>query len=194
MSTESLLFKIITISLFLFWQFYWIITEKKANREKPKLKKTSLSSNIEKHFTKILGIILFTQLFIWNPFLFPATYILNYFGLLMVVVGILISIIARIELGNNWAHAAEYQIKQNHELITSGIYHYIRHPIYTGLTVAFTGAEIVAHSYLCVFFFFLILCRSYLSGKREEVLLCNYFGEKYQKYMKETKMFIPYFI
>lgn len=79
-------------------------------------------------------------------------------------------------------------------LVTSGVYRYIRHPMYASLI------------FLCWGFFFkqpslvagvLAVTASGLlvtTARVEEIENIRYFGEEYQKYMKRTKMFLPYII
>lgn len=174
------------------WELYWIISGKKADKENPKTVKPSLRSRLERCLSIGLGGLILLQL-LGLPLL-PFTY--NVFfqlvGFIILILGICTCVIARKELGTNWADSAEYQIKAKHVLITSGVYRYIRHPIYTGLFLAYTGGEIVAQSYLfliAIVFFFL---RGSLWAKREEKILGKHFGDAYILYMKRTKMFIPY--
>ena len=76
--------------------------------------------------------------------------------------------------------------------MASGIYRYIRHPIYLGLTLSWIGAEMVVGSYLCVSLFALFLV-FYIQGKREENnFLRSSFADEYHAYMKHTKMLIPF--
>ena len=62
-------------------------------------------------------------------------------GLLLVLLGIAFSIWARLELGGNWSSAVT--VKQGHTLICRGPYTIVRHPIYTGLLLAFLGVAII---------------------------------------------------
>ncbi len=110
---------------------------------------------------------------------------------MVVTIGMVVSISARIVLSTNWANAYEYQIKDKHELVTKGIYKYIRHQIYSGMWISFIGAEIIAGSWLWLFLF-LLLIPMYIQGRLEEKLLTAHFGEKYKEYMKHSYMFIPY--
>jgi len=183
--------RIITLLLFALWQGYWWITEKKADREKPKKHLKTKLSYVKRyglHFIvysiillQVLGFPIFT--FNFNS---------QVLGLVLVVVGISISISGRIVLGTNWAHAAEYQIKKGQVLITNGIYRYIRNPIYTGLWFALTGAELVAKSYLFIIILFFGFWVAYSQAKREEKILEEYFGKEYLDYKKKSKMLIPF--
>lgn len=194
MTIYDIIFKILVITAFFLWQLYWWITEMKADREKPKTKTTrSFSVTIRKTLTYLFGFFLLAQFF--GLTFFPIrgeAFFVELMGLFLVLSGVAISVIARIYLGTNWAHAAEYQIKERHALVTEGIYAYIRHPIYSGLILAYVGAELVAKSYLFIPLFFLMIFMFYQQGKSEEKILTAHFGKDYKDYMKRTKMFLPF--
>ena len=61
-------------------------------------------------------------------------------GAAVTVSGLLFAVWAREHLGRNWS--SQVSIKQDHELITSGPYAVVRHPIYTGILVGFLGLAI----------------------------------------------------
>jgi protein-S-isoprenylcysteine O-methyltransferase Ste14 len=50
---------------------------------------------------------------------------------MLTLTGLLLTVWARVHLGANWS--GTIQVKQHHELITSGPYRFVRHPIYSGL-------------------------------------------------------------
>jgi protein-S-isoprenylcysteine O-methyltransferase Ste14 len=190
MSYEFVL-RIGTFLLFIGRIVYWFVTEVQANKEKPKLRTLTISALIKRGITSGFIVLILLQLLGLSLFQFAPQIYLQSFGFLLVVVSIWISINARITLGTNWTHAAEYQIKQNHSLVTSGIYRHIRHPIYTGMWLSYIGAELVVRSYV-VLPFFLLVFAGYLQAKAEEKILLRQFGKQYAAYMKKTKRFIPY--
>ena len=187
-----MILSILTILVFVGWQVYWSITEKKADIDKPKTI----------HLTRIRRLRKFPQIFILTPlvlqifgvkiFVMPFSFEVQIIGFILVLLGVGISVLGRVALGTNWTHAEEYQIKKHHRLVTSGIYKYIRHPIYTGLLLAGTGAALVAQSYLFIAIFIIWSVWGYNSGKREEKILEKHFGTKYVEYKKRTKMLIPF--
>lgn len=142
--------------------------------------------------TFILGYFMLAQLLGWNLFQFQQNIAVQSIGFFLASVGVIISMRARKTLGANWTQSSEYQIKKEQELVTSGVYRYIRHPIYLGIFLSFVGAELIAHSYLAIFFAFLLFFTSYRQGKKEESILKIHLGKEYEDYMKETKMFFPY--
>jgi protein-S-isoprenylcysteine O-methyltransferase Ste14 len=83
-------------------------------------------------------------------------------------------------------------VEKTTKLVTSGIYHYIRHPFYSSLL--FLGWGIVFKNITLVGLI-LALINSILlvlTARREEIENIHFFGEKYREYMKQTKMFVPY--
>ncbi|MBP9691091.1 isoprenylcysteine carboxylmethyltransferase family protein [Candidatus Woesebacteria bacterium] len=187
------MFEIATIILFGIWKYYWHITEQIADREKPK-NSTSKKSLLRKHFTTFAGFGLLLQFIGVRILPMPESVATQILGVVIVLVGVIIGISARKSLGTNWNHAYEYQVKKNHELITNGIYKYVRHPIYLGLLLSLVGAELVAKSYLFIPFLVIGLYLAVLQGKQEEKILLNHFGDEYKKYMKTSRMLLPFLL
>jgi protein-S-isoprenylcysteine O-methyltransferase Ste14 len=171
---------------------YWWITEGKANKEKPKREKKSFRNIISRIFTDCVDVFILLQLAGLSVLPIPGNIILfQWVGLALIVAGTRICIVARKQMGANWVHGAEYQIKQKQELVTTGIYAYIRHPIYMGVFLMYIGSELIAGSYLVISFlaFFFIFS---VQAKREEKILLVHFGDRYREYMKKTKMLVPF--
>lgn len=77
-------------------------------------------------------------------------------------------------------------------LVTSGIYHYIRHPLYSSLFLLAWGIFFKLPSFLGIVLatsatFFLIA-----TARADETECTRFFGTSYQDYMKKTKRFVPY--
>jgi len=89
---------------------------------------------------------------------------------------------------------SEKSLENTTILIKSGIYHYIRHPLYCSLLLLGTGImfkdpgnfQIVAGAVNIIALFF--------TAKIEEKEMLVRFGDQYVEYMKETKMFIPFIV
>ena len=80
--------------------------------------------------------------------------------------------------------------KEQPELVTSGPYSRIRHPIYTGLIVAMLGSAIAVS---IVWALVLVVVGAYFvySARREEAMMLQQFHEQYAAYMARTGMFLP---
>lgn len=184
--------KITAVALLIVWQVIWVVTEQLDKKKKPRTKKITFSSRLYRVAITFVGLLGILQMFdIINFWTFQSDQQTAIAGFALLLLGFFVSLSARISLGANWAHGAEYQIVKNHELITEGVYSFIRHPIYTGLFLAVLGIEILAHSYLVIPVSLVFSFGMYNLAKKEERLLTKHFGSKYENYMKKTKMFIP---
>jgi protein-S-isoprenylcysteine O-methyltransferase Ste14 len=187
----DLFLRLATLGVLGVWQLYWKITARKAYKEKPRVsyKKDLVDfylSNI------VVGSLFFVQFLGVQILPMTTSFSLSSLGFVIVLLGVAISVSGRIALGTNWANAHEYQIKQKQTLVTTGIYHYIRHPIYTGLLFVAIGVELVFRSYLFILAFVCGFVWAYTRGKREEKILEEHFGKEYRDYKKRTKMLIPF--
>jgi len=87
-----------------------------------------------------------------------------------------------------------YKFEKTSELIESGIFKYIRHPLYSSL-LFLTWGIFLKHVTLPLFLISLISTLFlWLTSLFDENECISYFGEKYRSYMKRTKRFIPFVI
>jgi protein-S-isoprenylcysteine O-methyltransferase Ste14 len=121
----------------------------------------------------------------------PASPSIGKFGVTVTVVGIAFAIWARWHLGENWS--ATVTLKEGHELISSGPYRYIRHPIYSGMLVAFVGTALALGEYRALISVGIVLVAFYTKAKKEERFLTQEFGEKFREHSRRTGMFLPKF-
>ena len=109
-----------------------------------------------------------------------------YFG------GLAMAVIARLQLGKNWANIEDCRVSSGQSLITSGIYRYIRHPIYTGDILLLVGLELALNSWLVLggIILFAVVIKQALA---EENLLTQAIPA-YKAYCGRTKRFIPFIL
>lgn len=82
-------------------------------------------------------------------------------------------------------------MREEPELVTSGPYRFVRHPIYSGILLALLGTSLVGlRVWLLVFFFF--VAYFVFSAVTEEKLMAETFPEQYQEYKKRSKMIVPF--
>ncbi|HZS58301.1 MAG TPA: isoprenylcysteine carboxylmethyltransferase family protein [Gemmatimonadaceae bacterium] len=110
-------------------------------------------------------------------------------GAVLTVTGILFAFWARFHLGRNWS--GNVTIKTDHELIRTGPYARIRHPIYTGILIAILGACIATDTWRTMVGFALIILGFWLKARREEAVLAKEFGPKFDEHRQLTGMFLP---
>ena len=96
---------------------------------------------------------------------------------------------SRLVLGRNWS--ASVQLKQDHELIQSGPYRHVRHPIYTGFLLLFLGSAIMIGEWRGVVSVAIVFVSFWRKLRREERWLGEHFGPAYQAYRLRTKALLP---
>ncbi len=79
-------------------------------------------------------------------------------------------------------------------LVKTGIYKYIRHPQYTGLLLLSLGMMIEWATLPLIILYPVMVFMYVRLAKREERDMLGEFGDEYRKYMKTTKMFIPFIV
>jgi protein-S-isoprenylcysteine O-methyltransferase Ste14 len=104
--------------------------------------------------------------------------------------GVIIAITARRTLGRNWSGAVV--LKKDHELITRGIYAYMRHPIYTGVILMMFGIVFYLNQSLVYILMLVLLVFLWYKMFQEEKLMMETFPKDYTAYKKRTKALIPY--
>lgn len=77
-------------------------------------------------------------------------------------------------------------------LVTTGIYHYIRHPLYSSLLMLAWGIFFKTPSGLGLFLALGATVFLVFSASADEAECIRFFGSEYQEYMKKTRMFLPY--
>jgi len=118
--------------------------------------------------------------------------ILSWIGMGLTVVGHAFSIWARAHLGKYWSGTVA--LKQDHRLITSGPYAFVRHPIYTGLLLAVFGSALAAGTVEAIVSFCIVVPAYIIKWRREERLMRQEFGAAYEEYARNTKAIIPYLV
>ena len=118
----------------------------------------------------------------WMPMFFWA-------GAAITVAGLLFSVWARRHIGTNWSGIVT--IKEGHELITSGPYAIVRHPIYTGLLLGFAGSALAVGEWRGVLAFVIVFWALWRKARYEERWMHEQFGDAYTEYSKHVAALIP---
>ena len=82
-------------------------------------------------------------------------------------------------------------IEKTTELVTTGVYHYIRHPFYSSLLFLAWGIFFKNVNWIGILLAVITTILLIITARKEEIENIQYFGETYQEYMKRTKMFVP---
>lgn len=142
----------------------------------------------------ITGVIL-PLVAIFTPFLSFADYPLHpgafAMGTVVLCLGIWLFYRSHADLGRNWSISLE--IREDHQLVRSGVYRLIRHPMYTAIFLTALAQALLLSNWLAgpsCFLAFLVMFA--LRIGREETMMLNKFGEAYGDYMNRTKRLIPH--
>jgi protein-S-isoprenylcysteine O-methyltransferase len=120
-----------------------------------------------------------------HPLLRPA-------GIALFALGLVTTIASRRRLGKNWVDLEEAQILGGHQLVTTGLYRWIRHPIYTADLLLFAGLQLALQSWLVLAVIPLIVVLVRQSAREEVQLEAAFPG--YAEYRRRTKRFIPFVV
>jgi protein-S-isoprenylcysteine O-methyltransferase Ste14 len=110
-------------------------------------------------------------------------------GCLLALAGVAFAVRARQVLGENWSVAV--QLKQGHELIERGPYRWVRHPIYSGLLLAFLGTAVLVGELRGLLALAIVAVSFWFKLQLEERWLGEQFGPAYADYRKRVKALVP---
>jgi protein-S-isoprenylcysteine O-methyltransferase Ste14 len=169
---------------------YWLISARSV--KKTAHRKRSWASGLGIALVGV-GVGVLAQAPGLAPFLqrswFPRSFALDAIAIALCIAGLAFAIVARAYLGSNWS--SQPALKEGHELVTSGPYRYVRHPIYTGILLALLGtvlpmSAIFAAIWIAALVTFLVRIRI------EEALMTRQFPDQYPYYKRRTKRLIPF--
>ncbi len=110
-------------------------------------------------------------------------------GIAVTAAGLLFSIWARAHLGRNWS--GNVTVKVGHQLIRSGPYHWVRHPIYSGMILAILGTAINKGQLRGLVAVVLLWIGFTMKSRIEERFMLTTFGPEYEEYSRTTGAIIP---
>lgn len=162
----------------------------KSNTHKKSVNKTK--EDIVVKIGRILFLIPFVYLF--TPFLDFANLRfaewVKWVGVAILTLGNIVLYLSHSNLGKNWSITLD--ISDKHTLTTTGIYQYVRHPMYLSFLLLVVGIfagtlNILVGGSLVVWFLIMYLGRV----KQEEQMMIDEFGDEYVEYMKKTGRLLP---
>jgi protein-S-isoprenylcysteine O-methyltransferase Ste14 len=119
----------------------------------------------------------------------PASPMVQAAGLALEITGFALAIWARRALGSNWS--GEVRIATGHQLVRTGPYQWIRHPIYTAVLTMYVGILMVAGEVHAIAGLVMIVLAYLRKIRMEETILAAQFGEEFAAWRKETWALAP---
>ena len=114
----------------------------------------------------------------------------RYFGLFLFFAGSILRLAAVFVLGRRFSGLVA--IQPDHQLKTDGLYHYVRHPSYTGLIASMIGYVLVFRSAIGLALIILLILLLISRMNDEERFLEAHFGNQYKSYRQTTWRLVPY--
>lgn len=121
--------------------------------------------------------------------LFPANLWLQSLGIALTVAGLGFAVWARAYLGTNWSGAVT--VKVGHELVRTGPYRWVRHPIYSGMIMAMLGTALDRQQLRGLVAVVLLYAGFVIKSRIEERAMVSVFGAEYEEYKRSTGAIIP---
>jgi len=170
--------------------FVWVLW---AIRTKPTERRESVGSRLSYTLPVFAGCcLLFARrvglAWLYWPILPPARWV-TALAVALTAAGLLFAIWARLHLGGNWSGTVT--MKVGHELIRSGPYEWVRHPIYSGIFLALLGTALERRQLRGVIALPLIYAGFLRKIRREEQFMGTLFGAGYDEYVRTTGALIP---
>jgi protein-S-isoprenylcysteine O-methyltransferase Ste14 len=119
---------------------------------------------------------------------FPAFAII---GFASATLGLAVALWARTHLGQYWSD--KVVLNADHQLIQSGPYAYMRHPIYSGVLLGVAGTALLVGEWRGVLAFALLLTNYAIKAKKEERILRARFSDQFQEHMRHAGFLFPRF-
>jgi protein-S-isoprenylcysteine O-methyltransferase Ste14 len=180
------------LALWLAWLAYWLFA---AWDVKPTRRREPWPSRLLTIALIIPAALLMAVRGHWLPWLgarfLPDTMIVYLLGLLVVMAGLGFAVWARVHLGRNWSGTVT--VKENHELVRSGPYAIVRHPIYAGLLLAMLGTAIAVGEWRGLLSFCFLSAAFLLKLRREERFMAESFPDTYASYRAQVPALVPLF-
>jgi protein-S-isoprenylcysteine O-methyltransferase Ste14 len=177
--------------LWLSWLAYWIVAARdvKAARRRQSFATRLVTVVLTVPAAALLAFPNQPLHWLEERFL-PDTMVAYWFGILMVIAGLAFAVWARVYLGRNWSGTVT--VKQDHELIRTGPYRFVRHPIYTGLLFAILGTAVAFGEWRGLLAFGLLTGALLLKLRMEERFMSESFPDEYPRYRAEVPALIPF--
>jgi protein-S-isoprenylcysteine O-methyltransferase Ste14 len=180
----------VTPSLILWFLFflYWTIASRNSAPDKDS------ESGVSAYFHQLVLSAAMVLLFVPAPglsgwFLPMRFHFLVAVGAAMQAGFALLAVWARRHLGRNWS--AEVRIAVDHQLVRTGPYRLLRHPIYTAMLGMFLGTAIASSQYHALLGFFILVVAYIRKTRLEETILGQAFGVEFDAYRRDTWALVP---
>ena len=154
----------------------------------------------EAHWYRVLRLSILALVFLlifWRRAAFgflsarsvPDISLLAYAGFVATLIGLAIAIWARVHLGQYWSD--KVVLKIDHQLIRSGPYAYMRHPIYSGVLLGVLGTALVLGEWRGLLAFVILLVNYSIKARKEDRILAARFSSEFRRHEAHAGFLFP---
>jgi protein-S-isoprenylcysteine O-methyltransferase Ste14 len=173
------------------WFLYWLVS---ATATKATRRRESLGSRLAHVLPLLIGAVLLGWRDVpwaWLALrLWPRAALPYLAGLVLLYAGLGFAVWARVHLGRNWSGTVT--VKEGHELIRSGPYALVRHPIYTGLLAAVLGTALASGTVRAALALAIVTFALLRKLRIEEAFMEATFPGEYASYRAAVPALLPF--
>jgi len=142
----------------------------------------------------IPGGLLLPVIYLFTPWLAFADYHLPAFapwcGPVLMVAALWLFYRSHADLGLNWSVTLE--LRKGHQLVKQGVYRSVRHPMYASIWLWCLGQGLLLENWLAGWYALVAFAIMYfVRTPREERMMCEFFGQEYGDYVRQTGRLFP---
>ena len=175
----------------------WAAIRWQPNRKSRRTAKSTTARPLKERFAMVvssLGLAYIPAVWVFTDFLDgfdrAENWILILVGTVVLIITLRLFRLTHKALGKMWSHSLD--LREDHKLITSGIYEKVRHPMYTAFWMWAIGAAFLLPNWVAGFSGLVGFgTLFFLRVDQEEHMMKEQFGEEYDAYMKRTKRIFP---
>lgn len=189
---DPYLYRHLILLVWLAWALYWLLAAIGTKR-------TQRAERFTSRLIYMLALAAGGLLIAWHrsPWgrvldlrLWPRSALAYFIGLVVLVAGLAFCVWARVHLGRNWS--GNVTVKEGHELIRTGPYAYVRHPIYAGILTGVLGTAICSGTLRAALGLVIIAAALIVKLRAEERFMRETFPGQYQQYCEAVPALVPF--
>jgi protein-S-isoprenylcysteine O-methyltransferase Ste14 len=175
------------------WAIFILVWLAAAAFAKPTARRETWRTGLKYRLPTLAGVLLIAKLVRVDPLtriIVPPVLGIDAAGCLLCLAGLALAIWARATLGGNWSSMVT--LKERHELIESGPYRLVRHPIYTAILTMLVGTALVVGTLSAVVSLPIFFAAFLIKLREEEALMMRQFPEAYAAYRQRAAALVPF--